>query len=89
MGGTLLGWSWLAVELDPVTQTRSSSEAYLRQAFLENTNVVMYKNTLAKKINIENGTAKSVAVNSGGVSYSLSARKEVILSAGVVCLSTL
>lgn len=50
----------------------------------ENTNLAVYKSTLAKKITFENGSATSVIVDSGGAIYNISARKEVILSAGVV-----
>ena len=82
--GTLLGWSWLAEDLDPVSQTRSSSEAFLREALEETTNLALYKSTLAKKIIIEGGKAKGVSVDSGGVTYILSASKEVIICAGVV-----
>ena len=84
LSGTLIGWSWLAVELDSVTQTRSSSEAFLREALQETTNLVVYKSTLAKNILFENGSAIGVIVDSGGVTYNISANKEVILSAGVV-----
>ena len=84
LSGTLIGWSWLTVELDPVTQTRSSSEAFLREALKETMNLAIYKSTLAKKIIFENRSAMGVIVDSGGVTYNISARKEVIVSAGVV-----
>ena len=87
MGGALLGWSWLAVELDPLTQTRSSSEAYLRKSFAQNTNLILNKNTLAKRIVFTGKTATSVTVDSGGLLYNISAREEIILAAGVVCFS--
>ena len=89
MSGTLLGWSWLAVTLDPSTQTRSSSEYFLRDALAESTNLMVYKNTLAKQIIFTNGRASGVRVDSSGVVYDLHARKEIILSAGVVCLPPL
>ena len=85
--GTLLGWSWLTVSLDPDTQTRSSSESFLREALEQTNNLIVYKSTLAKKIIIRNGAANAVLVNSGGIAYNISARNEVILSAGVVCTS--
>ena len=84
LSGALIGWSWLSVELDPVTQTRSSSSAFLREALKESVNLAVYKSTLAKKIIFEDGSATGVTIDSGGVVYSISARKEVILSAGVV-----
>lgn len=85
LSGTLLGWSWLSVELDSLTQTRSSSEALLREALVETTNLVAYKSTLAKQIVVEDGVATGVIVDSGGITYNITAGKEVILSAGVVC----
>ncbi|KAL8765572.1 MAG: hypothetical protein Q9209_007403 [Squamulea sp. 1 TL-2023] len=84
LSGKLLGWAWLAVAVDPLTQTRSSSGAFLREAFATNTNLIMYKDTLAKQILIENRQAKGVKVVTSGVMYTINARKEVILSAGVM-----
>ena len=85
--GTLLGWSWLASNLDPTTQTRSSSETFLRSALKETPNLTVYKSTLAKRILFKEGTAKGVVVESGGLAYNLTANKEVILSAGVVSIA--
>ena len=82
--GTLLGWSWLALNLDPNTQTRSSSEAFLKRALEETPTVTVYKSTIAKKVFFANGAAKGVTVVSGGLAYNVSANKEVIISAGVV-----
>lgn len=87
LSGTLLGWSWLSVTLDPATQTRSSSESFLRVAIEENSNLVVYKSTIAKKIVFEDCSAKSVIVDSGGAIYNISANKEIVLSAGVVSYS--
>ena len=85
LSGTLIGWGWLTVELDSDSQVRSSSEAFLREALEETLNLAVYKCTLAKQIIFESGSALGVTVDSGGVTYNISARKEVILSAGVVC----
>lgn len=87
LGGSLFGWSWMSLTLDPRTQTRSSAMEFLKKSLMETTNFYLYKSTMAKKIVFVNGTASSVTVESGGISYSLTARKEVILSAGVVCFS--
>lgn len=84
LSGNLLGWSWLSVTIDSITQTRSSSEEFLRDALERTTNVVVYKSTLAKKIIFNGGAAAGVTVDSGDTTYNISARKEVILSAGVV-----
>ncbi len=82
--GTLLGWSWLSESLDPTTQVRSSSAEFFREAIRESSNLLLYKSTLAKRIIFEDATAKGVVVDSGGVTYNITANKEVILSAGVV-----
>ncbi|KAL8732134.1 MAG: hypothetical protein Q9181_004049 [Wetmoreana brouardii] len=83
LSGKLLGWSWLSLTLDPVSQTRSSSEVFLREALRESTNLMVYKSTLAKKITFADKSATGVIADSGGITYKLSARKEVILCAGV------
>lgn len=50
---------------------------------MRNTDIVVYTQTLGKRILFDsNKTATGVLVVTGGASYSLSARKEVILSAG-------
>ena len=63
---------------------RSSSEAFLREALENSMNLVVYKSTLAKKIIFNDKVATGIIVNSGGLMYNISARKEVVLSAGVV-----
>jgi hypothetical protein len=84
-GGTLLGSSWMANTLRPDTQTRSSSTDFLREALLKTTNLLIYKSTLAKRILFKDGNvASGVVVNSGGVEYTLTAKREVIVSSGVV-----
>lgn len=83
-GGSLLGWSWLAVTLDPETQVRSSAEEFLQEALVECPNLYMYKSTLAKRLTFDGTTATGVLVDSGGAEYSIAATREVIVSAGVV-----
>lgn len=84
--GDIFGWGYTAFSLNPQTQTRSSSEAsYLRQALLETTNLLVYKNTIGKQVIFDvNNQATGVVVESGGLSYILNATKEVIISAGAV-----
>jgi choline dehydrogenase len=83
-GGSLVGWSWLAVTLDPETQVRSSAQAMLLEAFNDSPNLYIYKSTLARKILFNGTTATGVLVDSGGITYNITAKREVILSAGVV-----
>jgi choline dehydrogenase len=87
--GNLLGWTWIAQTIDPVTQVRSSSESsYLRDSMKNNDNLATYTSTLAKKIVFDaNKTATGVVVESGGIgsgsiTYTLNATKEVILASG-------
>ena len=84
--GQLIGFAEFAHTLDPYAATRSSSEtSFLRQA-LKETYLQIYQHTLAKRIIFDSDkTATGVLVNTAGVSYTLSARKEVILAAGAVC----
>jgi len=82
--GKMDGYGYLAVSINPETQLKDSSEtAFLTEAF-NATNFRVYKETMAKKILFNGTTATGVQVETGGLSYTLKAAKEVILSAGVV-----
>lgn len=85
--GRLFGWSYFTYSVDPTSQTRSSSEtSFLREALRQTTNLNFYKTSLVKKVLLQDcKTATGVVVNTAGVEYTISARKEVILSAGAVC----
>ncbi|RYP72910.1 hypothetical protein DL771_003948 [Monosporascus sp. 5C6A] len=63
---------------------RSSSAEFLREAFVESPNLVIYKSTLAKRILFDALDARGAVVNSGGIEYTITANREVIMSAGVV-----
>ncbi|KAL8667883.1 MAG: hypothetical protein Q9202_000348 [Teloschistes flavicans] len=82
--GSIIGSSWVAQSQNPTNEHRDSSQtSYLSQA-IENTSIVVYTQTLGKKILFDNNKAAyGVSVNTAGVPYTLQARKEVILSAGV------
>lgn len=85
--GKLIGYGTIAAAVDPQTATRSSSETSFLQAAAGGTGLKIYPNTLAKRI-IFNGTrAAGVEVKGNSLtsdfSWTISARKEVILSAGV------
>ena len=88
--GRLFGWSYLTYSVDPISQTRSSSEtSFLREALRQTTNLNIYKTTQVKKILFKDcKSATGVLVNTAGVEYTISATKEVILSAGSVRHST-
>ncbi|KAI1089025.1 hypothetical protein F5B19DRAFT_389680 [Rostrohypoxylon terebratum] len=85
--GKLIGYGTIAAAVDPKTATRSSSETSFLQAAAGGTGLKIYPNTLAKRV-VFNGTkATGVEVRANSLtqdfSYTLSARKEVIVSAGV------
>lgn len=86
--GKLIGSAYIPSTIDPITATRSSSETSFLQFALKNTTLKVYSNTLAQKILFDKTTATGVLVAPEGVSgvngssYTLSARNEVIVSAG-------
>ncbi|KAG8159810.1 hypothetical protein KVR01_010447 [Diaporthe batatas] len=74
---------WTSSTIDPRDATRSSSQtSYLELAESE-TRIEVYSRTQATKILFAAETAVGVAVESQGVAFTLTARKEVILSGGV------
>lgn len=89
--GKLIGSAYLAFTINPVDAHRSSSEASFLQSARSPRNLFVYNNTLAQKIIFKGpqNTAQGVLVSSVGIdvqasgpSYTLSAKREVILSAG-------
>lgn len=86
ISGNLLGAQYAPVTVAPDTQTRDSSQTSFLEAAIENglTNLKVYTHTLAKQVLFDaNNTATGVKVVSGiSEPYVLSARSEVILSAG-------
>ena len=83
--GSLIGYAEFTSCIDPASETRSSSEtAFLQQSIYE-TYIQVYQQTIAQRI-LFNANKKAIGVNvtTAGVSYILSANKEVILSAGAV-----
>ena len=80
--GKLLGSSYVIGTLDPKTGARASSEtAFLRPALVRS-NLVVYHTTMAKRILFQGNSAAGVQVETAGKVYQLSAKKEVIVSAG-------
>ncbi|KAI4146743.1 MAG: hypothetical protein LQ341_001996 [Variospora aurantia] len=82
--GSLLGFSEFTLTVDPKAAIRSSSEtSFLQEAFATST-LQVYQKSVAKRILFnDNKVAQGVIVETAGVQYELSARKEVIVSAGV------
>ncbi|KAH8672149.1 hypothetical protein BGZ60DRAFT_527574 [Tricladium varicosporioides] len=83
VNGNIFGWTYTAFAMDPISQTRSSSEAsYLRSALAE-TGIIVYKNTMAKKVLFNaNKQAIGAIISTGGLSFQINATREVIVSAG-------
>jgi choline dehydrogenase len=82
-GGKLIGWAEVSNSIDPKSQTRSSSEtSYLKLAF-DTTPLTVYQQTLAERILFNGTRARAVDVKAFGQHFTLSARQEIIVSAGV------
>ena len=84
--GDLDGYAYTSFSLDAKSQTRSSSQSsFLSKGLRDDTNLHVYKNTMAKKILFDDDKkAIGAIVESGGIEYTLSAAREVIVSAGAV-----
>lgn len=74
---------WTTSTIDPRDATRSSSQTSYLQIAEEETSIKVYSHTQATKILFTDEKATGVAVDTQGSAYTLSARKEVILSGGV------
>lgn len=83
--GQLIGFAEFTLTIDPQASTRSSSETSFLQASLADLTYQIYQQAIAKQIIFDNNkTAVGVKVTTDNIPYVLSARKEVILAAGVV-----
>ncbi len=84
--GVLLGRSYITHTINPYTRRReTASTSYLREALLESTNLNLYTRTLAKKILFDDSKkATGVQINTDGFDWAINAKKEVIVSAGVM-----
>ncbi|KAL2836348.1 hypothetical protein BJY01DRAFT_222030 [Aspergillus pseudoustus] len=80
--GSLNGSAWAATTVDPKDQSRSSSKTSFLGEMLLKLNFKVYAHTLAKKINFSGTKATSVKVETLGIPYTLTAKKEIIVSAG-------
>jgi choline dehydrogenase len=83
--GQLLGSQYAPQALNPISNEReTSATSYLNAALNSNrTNLKVYTHALALQVLFsENKTATGVSIRSGRLDYVLTARKEVVLSAG-------
>lgn len=82
--GELIGSSWAMRTTDAKTMVRDSSEtAYLRPA-LKRPNLVVYHSTQAVKVLFDGKDAVGILCDTRGKQFQLSAKREVILSAGAI-----
>lgn len=85
--GGLLGHAYTMYTVDPATQLRSSSEtAFLRPSLdAGDPDYYVYPLTLARRVLFDDDRrATGVLVQTATANYTLSARKEVVLAAGVI-----
>ncbi len=79
--------AWIPSTISPSNAVRSSSQSSFLTRAMNATKITVYKYTHAKKILFNSDrpspSAVGVSVRSGGKDYVISAKKEVILSAGV------
>ncbi|PGH04882.1 hypothetical protein AJ79_06967 [Helicocarpus griseus UAMH5409] len=85
--GTLAGhFAWIPSTIEPAKAIRCSAESSYLQEALPAGDLTAYPNTLAKKVLFDSSSsnrAMGVTVSTNGIEYTLSAAKEVIMSAGV------
>lgn len=82
--GSLMGQSYSMFTINATDMTRDSSETSFLRRRLGYPNYKVYPTTMAKKILFDaDKKATGVLVDTGGKQYTLSATKEVILTAGV------
>ena len=85
LSGRLIGQSVATFTLNATTMQRDSSETSFLAQGLKNPSLKVHPLTLAKQILFDaNKKATGVRVDTAGVSYVLSASKEVILTAGTI-----
>ncbi|MCJ1462395.1 hypothetical protein MMC07_000996 [Pseudocyphellaria aurata] len=83
LSGKLFGSSYGLATIEHSSMTRASSETAFLEPALGNPNLYVFQSTLGKRIIFDaNKRATGVQVDTAGKVYNLSARKEVILSAG-------
>ena len=83
ISGNLLGSAYSLATINATTQTRESSETSFLTSALDQETLTVYISSLAKKVVFDdNKVATGVEVETSGIPYTLSAKREVIVSAG-------
>jgi choline dehydrogenase len=81
--GSLFGSSYVMEAIHAKTQIRESSETAFLRPILKRTNLIIFQESLAKKVLFDSQKrATGVIVDTAGKEYTLSVRREVVLSAG-------
>ncbi|KAJ5506045.1 Glucose-methanol-choline oxidoreductase C-terminal [Penicillium expansum] len=80
--GALLGQSYGLYTINATTMHRESSETSFLRKGLADPNLTVFQSALAKRIRFQDKRAVGVDVETMGRAYTLSARKEIVLSAG-------
>ncbi|KAJ5205795.1 Glucose-methanol-choline oxidoreductase [Penicillium cf. griseofulvum] len=82
--GALLGQSYGLYTINATTMHRDSSETSFLRKGLADPNLTVFQSALAKRIRFHGKRAIGVDVETFGFPYTLSARKEIVLSAGAL-----
>lgn len=80
--GALNGSAWIPLTEEAADQTRESSATSFLTSILGDSKLKIYAHTTALKINFKDNTATGVNVQTLGLKYKITAKKEVIISAG-------
>ena len=81
--GNILAGAWTNTLIDPKTAHRSSATEFLEDV-IDDTDIAVYHHTQALKVNFDaKKKATSVLVSTDGLEYTISASKEIVISAGV------
>lgn len=81
--GSLFGSMWYTATINPAGEIRSSSQTAFLSQEIQDSKLQVYTRTLAKRILFNRRKrATGVVITSNSSTYTLSARKEMILSAG-------
>lgn len=83
--GSTMGQAYSMYNINATTMLRESSETSFMRLAMEHENFIAYPSTMAKRVLFdEDKKATGLMVDTQGVQYILSARKEIILSAGFI-----
>ena len=80
--GSLNGANYVLTTITPDKQHRDSSQTSFLDYAMRTTDIKVYAHTMARRILFSGNAASGVLVTTAGRNYTLTAKKEVILSAG-------